>query len=484
MPRTNKLRKTFEALQAGDDASDRGREFERLLHECLLIEGFKSYLNPKAASPRQTDIVASLDARHFLIETKWRGRNVSIGDVDDLRVRLNRTPSDFVGCIFNMSDFGAGAIEEVTNNRSREILLFNAGEINSIFNDRMTIEELIQRKLEALRIHATAYFLDLKSTPDSPEWQFPAPRRELASDEENVSPCVSFPTKNESTTFLLEPPDLGAVDTFMSIALRLDVQSVAELGEIFALISKTVGLSENGCFSIHQLTHSWHGFGVKGFLEATENWERRYAAVALQSPHHSEDISYVDISDGVLIALTSRQRVGRPAFLFGSDLEIQLAGIPVDLSRIHELCRKTGNTDAALKTNIGSGLYQTRFAAGRVKLTPVQKIITVDRGREWVSGIVAKNPFTPSRMKGLASEIDEFFPRALLGPKLLVCAMDDWYPSSDKVTGLSISKIFGVWAAHGQVLNVHCRWENLTRRTREETDFWESTKGIPDVIAD
>ena len=36
IPRTNKLRKTFEALQAGDDAADRGRDFERLPHECLL----------------------------------------------------------------------------------------------------------------------------------------------------------------------------------------------------------------------------------------------------------------------------------------------------------------------------------------------------------------------------------------------------------------------------------------------------------------
>jgi hypothetical protein len=117
-----------------------------------------------------------------------------------------------------------------------------------------------------------------------------------------------------------------------------------------------------------------------------------------------------------------------------------------------------------------------------VKVTPVQKIITVVRGEEWVTGVVAKNPFTPRRVKSLTSDSDELFFRALIGPKYLICAMDDWYPNSNQVTGLSVSKIFGVWAAHGRVLNVHCRWENEIRHTREEIDFEEATRDIPDVI--
>lgn len=484
MPRNNKLRKAFEALQGGDDAADRGRDFERLLHECLVNEGFKSYLNSKAATPRQTDIVATLDSQHLLIEAKWRGRNVGVGEIDDLRSRLNRTATDFVGCLFNMSDFSAGAVDEVTRDRSREILLFNAAEINSIFNGRTTIEALIRRKREALRLHATVYFLETDAKAGLPEWQFPSPSREFRSDKEVTMPYVSFATPHEATAFFLELPDVDASETFVSIDLHLDVQTVAELAEVFALIGRTVGLSAGGCFSIHQLHHAWHGFGVKGFLEAIEDLEQRYAAANLQSPHHSEDISYVDVSEGILIAVTARQRVGRPSFLFGSELEIQLAGIPVDLSKLQELCRKTGNTEARFKTHLGNGLHQARFVAGRVKLTPVHKIITVLQGEEWVTGVVAKNPFTLRRMKILAADFDELFFRALMGPKYLICAMDDWYPNSDQVTGLSVSKIFGVWAAHGRVLNVHCRWENEIRYPHEEIYFEEATKDVPDVIAE
>jgi hypothetical protein len=55
----------------------------------------------------------------------------------------------------------------MTRDRRREILLFNAGEINSIFSGRITIEESIRLTREALRLHATAYLLDVSSNPDT-----------------------------------------------------------------------------------------------------------------------------------------------------------------------------------------------------------------------------------------------------------------------------------------------------------------------------
>jgi hypothetical protein len=195
-------------------------------------------------------------------------------------------------------------------------------------------------------------------------------------------PYVSFATPYKAAAFFLEMPDMDASETFVSVDLRIDVQTITELVGIFTLISKTVGLSANGCFNIHQLNYAWHGFGVEGFLKAIEDWEQRYAAANLLSPHHSEHISYVDVSEGILIALTSRQRVGSPAFLFSSELEIQLAEVPVDLSRFQELCRKTGNLDAQFKTRLGSGLHRAHFVAGQVELELMQKIVTVDRDTE------------------------------------------------------------------------------------------------------
>lgn len=65
-------------------------------------------------------------------------------------------------------------------------------------------------------------------------------------------------------------------------------------------------------------------FAATNFLDAIENWERRYSDARLKSPHHSEDLIFLDRSGGALIALTSRQRVGDSTFLHASELEIQL----------------------------------------------------------------------------------------------------------------------------------------------------------------
>ena len=75
-------------------------------------------------------------------------------------MRLNRIPSDIVGCIFNMSDYSSGAIKQVESDRTREILLFNAAEINSIFADRFDVYELIRRKREILRVEGRVWFDD------------------------------------------------------------------------------------------------------------------------------------------------------------------------------------------------------------------------------------------------------------------------------------------------------------------------------------
>lgn len=158
MRHTGKIRELFDRLLESEDAAGRGSAFEKLLGARLMADGFDVRFNPKSARPRQTDLVAIHDSQHFLIEAKWRKRSVDVSDVDSLRMRLSRIPSDFVGCIFNMSGYTSSAIEQVEGNRTREILLFNAAEINSIFAERLEVHELIRRKRDSLRIEGRVWF--------------------------------------------------------------------------------------------------------------------------------------------------------------------------------------------------------------------------------------------------------------------------------------------------------------------------------------
>ena len=466
MRSTAKTREMFERLLESEDAAGRGTAFEKLLGERLIADGFDVRINPKTARPRQTDLVAIRESQHFLIEAKWRKRSVDVADVDNLRMRLNRIPSDFVGCIFNMSGYTSVAIEQVESDRTREILLFNAAEINSIFAARLNVPELIRRKREALRIEGRVWFDDSRPESSARPRNFPPPGREFRI-KTGAAPLVAIPSDNDETTFFLDIPETGATDTFVSMNLRLAIHHPAELADVLETIQETVGLSDQGSFSIQQLSHAWYGFGAQNFLDAIGNWERRYSDARLKSPHHSEDLVFLDRSGGALIALTSRQRVGDSTFLHASELEIQLPGIPVDLSQIQELARKTGNSNAFFQTSLGSRLRSAHFKAGQVKLLPHSKIVSADHGEEWVSGIVAKNPFTASRMKRLAASLGEFFPQHLTEPKHLLCAVSDWYLLRDEVSSLSVRSVFGTWIGHVPVLNVRCSWEDHVLHSKD-----------------
>jgi hypothetical protein len=481
MRHIEKTRDLFERLLESEDAAGRGPAFEKVLGAQLTADGFTVHFNPKTARPRQTDLLAIRESEHFLIEAKWRKRSIDVGDVDSLRMRLNRIPSDIVGCIFNMSGYSSRAIKQVENDRTREILLFNAAEINSIFADRLNVYELIQRKREMLRVEGRVWFDDSRPESSARRKNFPLPSREFRT-KTGAAPLVGFPSDNDETIFFLDIPETGAIDTFVSMELRLAIHHTAELADVLEAIQETVGLSDQGTFSIQQLSRAWYGFGAQNFLDAIGNWERRYSDLRLKSPHHSEDLVFLDRSGGALIALTSRQRVGDSTFLHASELEIQLPGIPVDLSKFQELARKTRNPDALFQTSLGSGLHSAHFKAGQIKLVPHSKIVNSYRGEEWVCGIVAKNPFTANRMKRLAAGLGEFFLRHLPDPKYLLCAVSDQYLLRDEVSNLSVRSVFGTWIGHVPVLNVRCTWEEHIVRSQDTSVNEALLAEIPDAI--
>ena len=332
---------------------------------------------------------------------------------------------------------------------------------------------------------AKVYFLDLAISPETAGPVFPITSQQLIDGSQTV-PCFSFPTNGHDSSFFLEIPDICARNTSGSIELRLDLLSVQELSELLGLIGRTIGLSESGSFSIHQRSHSWHGFGVANFLDASRNWQQRYEIAGLKFPHHSEVLAYNDLSKGVLMSVTSQQRIGDSSFLHGSFLELQLAGIPVNMSPILELCRMTKNEDAVVDTRTDKHLHYAQLHHLKIGLKPTSKITTGHMGKEWVSGIVAKNPFKSRRiMNTLTKDLDKFFLRHLSEPEFLICEMDDHYLVTDEVTRPFISHIYGVWAGHMPLFNVHCAWDDFVRRTPEEEGDWDAIlREVPDVIGD
>jgi len=225
----------FEGLLRSRSPQKRGYSFQDLWGTFLAENGFQVCANPKSAAPRQTDILAKLDDRYYLIETKWLKRPIHSGDIDSLRSRLDRTPPDVVGCIFTLSDYRKPAIDAVVDDRTREILLFNAQEVYALLSSRASLVDLIERKKAALRTNAQVWFRDFSSRPSSVEEDNLPINRLFLRNAENSAPWITRTDGQVEVVFSHETPHVGNSfhQTFV-LAINLDISEVAELGHSFS----------------------------------------------------------------------------------------------------------------------------------------------------------------------------------------------------------------------------------------------------------
>lgn len=476
----------FNKLFDESNHQKRGTDFQRLLCRLLVQNGFDVWPNARSATPRQTDMVARKRERHFLVEAKWMSKKIHSSEIDDLRNRLIRTPHDFVGCIFSMSDYAETATTQVTENRQREILLFDAYEISLLFNKNEKLDELIDRKRDALRLNAHVLFLRPKSSAEGID-ETPLPNKTetlvTASGEKSSIFCQ---TENYETIYCREIPDIGwsiLGGNGVALLLHLHPQTIADLRKLFGLIHRLFPLSSKGSFSIRQMFHCWHGIGLNEFLAETSCWRERYETVKIDNPHHSEELAYFDSFDYGFLTLTGRQRVGDVSFLHGVELELRMSGTPVDMSKFKELCEATGNS-LAVFSHLESTGYDEIQIHPPIPLERVAEIHSKEFGSDSVSGLVVKNPFYKNRKKLPVSEKQRSILLMLDATELLVCFMSDWHNVGDVMDRYELWRIEGTWTANVHAFRPICTWNECVHKVPDEKSLRANLQSFLSDLAD
>src|SRR4051794_4015895 len=75
------LQAELRRLEGMRNPAQRGRSFERLVADLFRANHFDVRINPGAARPRQTDLLATKVAEVYLIECKWRSVKADIADI-------------------------------------------------------------------------------------------------------------------------------------------------------------------------------------------------------------------------------------------------------------------------------------------------------------------------------------------------------------------------------------------------------------------
>jgi Holliday junction resolvase len=423
------------------EANRQGSKFEAEVAKLLRAAGFEVIANAGTARPRQTDLFARGDSIDLLIEAKNRKHTIHVGDIDDMRSRLHRTPPDIVGVIFTTSKLTHEAIRAIESDRQREILVFVRDEIDRLRRGEQNLKALVERKRKELRVGGKVWFGPIMDS------EYNTINLPVASAEFKVGDTTSLYFESKSrfsgACFALEIPDPGwgmSGGEGARLAIDLAVNTGKDLRNIFGYLHARFGLSKKGMFSIQQSECSWYGVGPENFLQTMEAWRKRYEKSKLTRFHHSESLVYFDHFRNGWVEISAQQNLSpgnygdRELPLFHCQLVIQLPGIPVDTAPYLKLCQYAG-ADWANFEFIGSRWTIARRLKKPLRLRSVGTIVDKnpfpdDRAaREGtVVGVIAKNPFYG--MKTLPKELLDFDRGAqaeLTETELLPCALSDWH---------------------------------------------------------
>ena len=456
----------------------RGRDFEAEVAKLFCEAGFQVTRDAAVARPRQTDLFASADGFQLLIEAKNKKRKVDVGDVDAMRVRLNRTAADIVGVIFSTSGVTGGAIRAIEQDRTREVLAFARDEVEGLRRGTKNLLTLIERKRTEIRVHGKAWFSGA-TQPEFSHVELPIRGSEFQLGRTSSTYFESGSGLTDAF-YSLEVPDTGwklSGGEGARLSMRPAVHSLDDLRNLVGYIHEKFGLSSNGWFSIHQSENSWYGIGIDNFLRAAKDWRRRYEQAHFQRFHHSEQLIYFDKFRDGWIELSSQQRVGlgerSQGLLHNSGLVLQLPGIPVDTAPYLRLCRYSGNDWASFE-HIAERLTSVVRLRKPIELEVCGTIVSRERdvsdsaaGRV-VKGLVTLNPFYQKKsLPAVWVGSKQVSLRELGETELLVCSLRDWHVEGDKV---DCYRLQGIEITTGDVMRVlrpFGTWNRILKRASE-----------------
>jgi hypothetical protein len=458
----------FQVLWESKQPHKKGRTFEDLFCRLLYQNGFDVQKNPKAARPRQTDLLGEYGDNTFLFELKWQKRRVDVAVVGQIRDRLRRAPRGTIGCICSPSGFTEKLIRDIEEHRHEfEVLLFDPLEVYSLFAGQTTAADLIEEKRRSLRRNGMMWFfqrgLRVSSSryvelPTSVEHlQLPTPLY-FRLDSAHISDLV----------FARTPLIFNEYLWAASLRVNLKECTIDTIRDVLTAASNYLGLRGGGSFGIRQSQSGWYGLGSENFLREIGRYSERYQKYEGQVHHSEELVFFEELTCGVFL-LTARQSLTRKGWIHSGVITIRVPGIPVDMRPYLRFAQTF--TQEHLFFSPDEPLRRTWVGPPAVEV-PLETVIAEIRdtnpvrpsgGLAAVSGIVIKNPFFRNpKTAAKLSKNKELLPFA--EPEYLICTLDDWLDAGDEVDGYEMSGLETVTMGEAILLHPRCTWKNLTKR--------------------
>jgi hypothetical protein len=462
---TSDLVKQFLSVKAMTDTQARGRAFEDLIVSLFQAHHFEATKNPRAAAPRQTDLIARTTSETYLIECKWRSAPAGLDELDGLRARLGRTPGA-IGILISMSGFAGSAISELSSNRRPSILLVSGGEIEKIVHNISTLPRLLWSKTQALMVDGIALVDEPPPNRKARKRPLPPSRSRFVSPGSDAHPVLQGGGGFGPYTFTHDLVDIDWVAVEgAGVTLEIRLPRLDEDG-VLGLVERLRDLgwaSRDARWNIQQSTTNWHGFGTAEFATELRKWQQRSRTTGA---HHTEEFCYLDKCDGGFYTLTGNIVADKYRCAMLVELTFQLQGVPLDAGPLLHLCRSLGAHDPTyfrpLTTRSVNKFRDYGWSPKGPVVEPVALVVTSsDSGHphpEWVTGIVIENLLYGERSWHEANDHGAVT-LPLSESRILVCGLRQHHPLDQRKYAYRMESIEFTRAGTGHVVRPIADWE-------------------------
>ncbi len=457
----------FNRLKSNRDAQKRGYALEQLLVQTFRKAHFKVEHNPGIATPRQTDLTATYGFDRYLIEAKWESEPLNSAHIDDMRLaRLGRTEGTVVGVIFSVSGFRGSATQEVAARRERSVLLFGEAELERILANPEELLPLLRLKRDELVIHGRAH-LEATESPKrgAPRESHDLPGAGVSLLDANQQPLPYVTSGGQFGQFAfvqtLSDIDWGFGAGFgVALDLPVKVYDAEGIVDLLHEMHRMGWVTDEPRWNIQQADVNWHGVGARAFLESLRDWQKR--TEFLEQAHHTEEITYYDVCAGGFFTLTANVASHETRVVYHCNVSFQLAGVPLDPNPIKHLYETFNVMGAAHFRSLSApATRRYRPALDDAVALEVVGFITEHHApdldgeeRDWVTGIVAKNPY--ARGSGV-SALDDW-PGLLEDSELLVCDLRSHHPLDEPRRDYHLDRWELTWTSDALVARIVADW--------------------------
>ncbi|WP_165547448.1 restriction endonuclease [Kribbella sindirgiensis] len=468
------LRTRLDELEKVSSPARRGQRLEGVVAELFRQLHFEVRLNPGAARPRQTDVLASKAGEAYLIECKWRSDKATVDDIDSLRSRLRRTDRGVVGILVSFNGFSGSVLFDVEHHREQPVLLISGDELRLAADRRENLSDLLWRKKEALstdgRVIVDEPLIKRRKT-NRPIIKLPSAKESFLMANGAASSVVSC---GGSLTTMLFAQYLADIDWVPAAGhgVTLDVTPAArnerELLGLLTMLANLGWVTSSASWSISQSTMSWHGIGPDAFAAELLRWKER---ARTPGAHHSEEISYFDRCDGGFYTLTANMAASRSRTTIAPSLSFQLQGIPLDTGPLLQLCRSAGiHHGVYFRPRDERSVRRHRGAAPlATDVNPICLIISPASGPQlkfdhWVTGMVIANPF--HQVKGPSLPMD--IPAQIGESEQLVCSLAHHHPNDGRQLAYHLDHIEDTSTSNAIVIRPVVDWTEPDRPAQDD----------------